>query len=277
MTRRESVSIAIGKMLDQTGYLQDLREERSEEAEGRVENLAELVSAAREYESRDAEPSLGGFVDRLSLLSDVDEEEGSRDARVWLMTLHSAKGLEFPVVVLAGLEEGLFPHSRSSDDQEELEEERRLCYVGMTRARAQLVLTGAARRRIFGEYQSSEPSRFIDEVPFDLVQRIAPLFSGSGSTGSYQGNFPHYEFRTNPYGRGRRGPVREESPRYAYEDEDQSTGLALRLGMRVRHPQFGVGEVLSVEALDDDTKLVVRFAAVGKKTLRAKFARLEPA
>jgi DNA helicase-2/ATP-dependent DNA helicase PcrA len=277
MTRRESVSIAIGKMLDQTGYLQDLREERSEEAEGRVENLAELVSAAREYESRDAEPSLGGFVDRLSLLSDVDEEEGSRDARVWLMTLHSAKGLEFPVVVLAGLEEGLFPHSRSSDDQEELEEERRLCYVGMTRARAQLVLTGAARRRIFGEYQSSEPSRFIDEVPFDLVQRIAPSFSGSGSTGSYQGNFPHYEFRTNPYGRGRRGPVREESPRYAYEDEDQSTGLALRLGMRVRHPQFGVGEVLSVEALDDDTKLVVRFAAVGKKTLRAKFARLEPA
>jgi DNA helicase-2/ATP-dependent DNA helicase PcrA len=277
MTRRESVSIAIGKMLDQTGYLQDLREERSEEAEGRVENLAELVSAAREYESRDSEPSLGGFVDRLSLLSDVDEEEGSRDARVWLMTLHSAKGLEFPVVVLAGLEEGLFPHSRSSDDQEELEEERRLCYVGMTRARAQLVLTGAARRRIFGEYQSSEPSRFIDEVPFDLVQRIAPSFSGSGSPGSYQGNFPHYEFRTNPYGRGRRGPVREESPRYAYEDEDQSAGLTLRLGMRVRHPQFGVGEVLSVEALDDDTKLVVRFAAVGKKTLRAKFARLEPA
>jgi len=275
MARRESVSIAIGKMLDQSGYLQDLREERSEEAEGRVENLAELVSAAREYESREPEPTLGGFVDRLSLLSDVDEEQGSRDARVWLMTLHSAKGLEFPVVIIAGLEEGLFPHSRSSDDQEELEEERRLCYVGMTRARARLVLTGAARRRIFGEYQSSEPSRFIDEVPSELLER-APSSSTSSSAFPYQGNFPHYQFRTNPYARGRRGGrAREAEPTYAYEDEDQSTGLTLRPGMRVRHPQFGVGSVISVEALNDDTKLVVRFAAVGQKTLRAKYARLE--
>src|SRR5207249_803938 len=174
MARREAVSIAIGKMLDRSGYLQDLHEERSEEAEGRVENLAELVSAAREYEGREVEPSLGGFVDRLSLLSDVDEEQGTRDARVWLMTLHSAKGLEFPVVILAGLEEGLFPHSRSSEDEEELEEERRLWHVGMTRARSRLVLTGAARRRIFGEYQASEPSRFIEEVPAELLERVAP-------------------------------------------------------------------------------------------------------
>jgi DNA helicase-2/ATP-dependent DNA helicase PcrA len=213
-------------------------------------------------------------VDRLSLLSDADEEQGSRDARVWMMTLHSAKGLEFPVVVLAGLEEGLFPHSRSSNDEEELEEERRLCYVGMTRARSRLVLTGAARRRIFGEYQSSQPSRFIDEVPEELVDRQLPSFTQS----PYQGNFSHYEFRTNPYGRGRRGNrVREETATYAYEDEDQSTGMALKPGMRVRHAQFGVGSVISVEALADDTKLVVRFAAVGVKTLRAKFAKLEPA
>src|SRR5437879_124642 len=108
VARVEPVSIAIGKMLDQSGYLQDLRDERNEDAEGRIENLAELVSAAREYESREEEPSLNGFVDRLSLLSDADEEAGARDARVWMMTLHSAKGLEFPVVVLAGLEEGLF-------------------------------------------------------------------------------------------------------------------------------------------------------------------------
>jgi DNA helicase-2/ATP-dependent DNA helicase PcrA len=275
VARQEAVSIAIGKMLDQSGYLQDLRDERSEEAEGRVENLAELVSAAREYESREAEPTLNGFVDRLSLLSDADEEAGTRDARVWMMTLHSAKGLEFPVVILAGLEEGLFPHSRSRDDEEELEEERRLCYVGMTRARAELVLTGAARRRIFGEYQSSEPSRFIDEVPAELVDRIAPAYSSSAR----QGNFAHYEFRTNPYGHGgRRGQrAREEPAPYSYEDEDQSTGLALRPGMKVRHLQFGVGTVISVEALDDDTKLVVRFSNVGQKTLRAKFARLEMA
>ena len=237
------------------------------------------MSAAREYESREPEPTLNAFVDRLSLLSDADEESGTRDARVWMLTLHSAKGLEFPVVVLAGLEEGLFPHSRSAEDEEELEEERRLCYVGMTRARSRLVLTGAARRRVFGEYKASEPSRFIDEVPAELVDRVMPSFSSTG----YQSTFSHsyYDFKTNPYGRGgRRGGgdrVREDSPTYAYEDEDQSTGMALKLGMKVRHPQFGIGTVLSVEALDDDTKLVVRFTNIGQKTLRAKFARLEPA
>jgi DNA helicase-2/ATP-dependent DNA helicase PcrA len=273
VARRESVSIAIGKTLDQSGYLQDLREDRSEDSDARVDNLAELVSAAREYEGRDPEPSLNGFVDRLSLLSDSDEESGTQNARVWLMTLHSAKGLEFPTVVLAGLEEGLFPHSRSSEDEEELEEERRLCYVGMTRARSKLVLTGAGRRRIFGEYQSSEPSRFIDEIPPELVERIAPTFTSS--TSGYQGNFPHYEFRTNPYGRGGR-KAREETPAYSYEDEDQSTPFgSLRPGVRVKHAQFGTGTVISVEQLDDDAKLVVRFNAVGQKTLRAKYARLQ--
>jgi DNA helicase-2/ATP-dependent DNA helicase PcrA len=270
IARSDSVSIAIGKMLDRSGYLQDLRDDRSEDGEARIENLAELVSAAREYESRDPEPTLSGFVDRLSLLSDVDEEQGTKDARVWLMTLHSAKGLEFPVVILAGLEEGLFPHSRSREDDEELEEERRLCYVGMTRARARLVLTGAARRRIFGEYQASEPSRFIDEIPAELVERVMPSFSST-----YQRNFAHYDLKTNPYGRGGGARAREEAPTYKYEDEDQSTGLALRLGMKVRHPQFGVGTVLSIEALTDDTKVVVRFTSSGAKTLRAKYARLE--
>jgi DNA helicase-2/ATP-dependent DNA helicase PcrA len=219
---------------------------------------------------------LTGFVDRLSLLSDVDEEEGSADARVSLMTLHSAKGLEFPIVLLAGLEEGLFPHSRTKDDEEELEEERRLFYVGMTRARRQLVRTGAARRRVFGEYQASKPSRFVEEIPPELVERREPAVSSA----SFSGLSPYYEFRTNPYGRGRRGgrAREDETPySYAYEDEDQSTGLTLKLGMRVRHPQFGVGTVLSVQPLDDDTKLVVRFNTVGQKTLRAKFARLQPA
>jgi DNA helicase-2/ATP-dependent DNA helicase PcrA len=140
------------------------------------------------------------------------------------------------------------------------------------------VLTGAARRRVFGEYKASEPSRFINEVPAELVDRVMPSFSSTG----YQSTFSHsyYDFKTNPYGRGRRGGgdrVREDSPTYAYEDEDQSTGMALKLGMKVRHPQFGIGTVLSVEALDDDTKLVVRFTNIGQKTLRAKFARLEPA
>jgi ATP-dependent DNA helicase UvrD/PcrA len=269
MVPRESVSIAVGKVIDQTGYLQDLRDERSEEAESRIENLMELVSAAREYESRQTEPSLAGFVDQLSLLSDTDEEAGSRNARVLLMTMHSAKGLEFPVVVIAGLEEGLFPHSRSSDDETELEEERRLCYVGITRAQRRLVLTSAARRRVFGEYQSTEPSRFIDEIPREFVEEIP-----SAAVSPYQSSFAR--FRASPYGRGARR-AREEAVAYAYEDEDQSVPEGLRPGIRVRHPKFGEGTVISIEPLDDDTKLVVRFNSVGQKTLRAKFAKLEVA
>jgi DNA helicase-2/ATP-dependent DNA helicase PcrA len=275
VARADSVSIALGKILDRSGYLQDLREDRTEESEARIENLAGLVSAAREFEAREGEPTLQSFVDQLSLLSEVDEESGSRDARIWLMTLHSAKGLEFPVVFIAGLEEGLFPHARSANDEAELEEERRLCYVGMTRARRRLVLTGAARRRVFGDYQAVKPSRFIEEVPASLVERTV-----QSETSPYQGSFAHYEFRTNPYGRGGRGRgagrVREEEAAFNYEDEDQS-GSALATGARVRHPKFGVGIVLSVEPLEDDVKLVVRFTTVGQKTLRARYARLEPA
>jgi len=271
MAAQESVSVTLAKVLDQSGYLKDLREERSEEAEARVENLAELVSAAREYETRNPEPSLGGFVDQLSLLSDVDEEAGSKSARVLMMTMHSAKGLEFPVVVIAGLEEGLFPHSRSAGDEAELEEERRLCYVGITRAERRLVLTSAARRRFYGDYQSTEPSRFLDEIPAELVEIVPSTFASPG------GNFS--QFRATSYGRGSgfRGRIREETPSYAYENEDQSSPSGLKPGLRVRHAQFGVGTVVSVEPLDDDTKVIVRFNTVGQKTLRARFARLEVA
>ena len=269
----EPVSLALGKVLDRSGYLQDLRDERSEEAEGRIENLLELVSAAREYESRNPEPSLGGFVDQLSLLSDVDEEAGAKNARVVMLTMHSAKGLEFPIVVISGLEEGLFPHSRSSDDEVELEEERRLCYVAITRAQRRLVLTSAARRRVFGDYQSTEPSRFVDEIPAELIEEVPSSFARSFLTPP-----PSYaQFRDARRGGSYRGRAREEPEVYAYEDEDQSLPREMKLGARVRHPTFGVGTILSVEPLDDDTKLVVRFLSVGQKTLRARFAKLEMA
>jgi DNA helicase-2/ATP-dependent DNA helicase PcrA len=273
MAGQETVSIALGKVLDRSGYLQDLREERSEEAQSRIENLMELVSAAREYEVRTVEPSLAGFVDQLSLLSDVDEEAGSKDARVLMMTMHSAKGLEFPIVIIAGLEEGLFPHSRSIDEEAELEEERRLCYVGITRAQRRLVLTSAARRRVFGEYQSSTPSRFIAEIPGELIEQVPSTFASP-----YPSSFSAFRGGA-PYGKGGsyRGRVREEQAAYAYEDEDQSVPAGLKPGLRVKHAQFGTGTILSVEPLDDDVKLVVRFNSVGQKTLRAKFAKLEVA
>jgi DNA helicase-2/ATP-dependent DNA helicase PcrA len=265
-----SVSTALGLTLDRTGYLQALRDERSEDAEARIENLMELVSAAREYEAREVDPALGGFVDRLSLLSEADEAEGAVESRVWLMTMHAAKGLEFPTVIVAGLEEGLFPHSRATEDADDVEEERRLCYVCLTRARERLVLTGAARRRIFGEYQPSEPSRFLDEIPAELIERIEPTPATPRWTGAF-------ELR-NPYGRrlnrGTRARDADSSKTYAYENEDQSQS-SVRPGMKVRHRQFGVGTVMTVEEHGEDYKVTVRFASVGTKKLLASFAGLE--
>ena len=272
MAKDEPASVALAKILDQTGYINALRESGTEEAEGRLANLQELVSAARDYEVRDASASLGGFVDRLSLLSEADEDQGSREARVWLMTLHAAKGLEFPLVVIAGMEEGLFPHARSADDDAELEEERRLCYVGMTRAQSQLVLTSASRRRVFGEYQSTDPSRFLDEIPRHLLEVVAPVSArayvtrpGQRRTGGWQD-------------RRRDDAASFNQAQVSYDDasEDQSA-VQLRPGMRVRHETFGLGTVESIEPLQGDIKLIVRFATAGPKKLLGRYAKLEPA
>ena len=263
----EPVSELLKKVLDKSDYWRALDDE---EAEDRHNNLKELVSAARDYEIREAEASLTGFVDQLSLLSDTDEVKGSKDARVWLMTLHAAKGLEFPVVFIVGLEEGLFPHLRSRDDDEAIEEERRLCYVGMTRAQTRLVLTSAARRLVFGEYQDSEPSCFLDEIPPELKDEVEPVFSTPVSAPTTYGR----AFR----GRRREPEHRDEfrpDPGYAVEDENQDqSAVNVAAGTRVRHPKFGVGTVLSVEPLTDDLKLTVSFRNIGRKTLRAKFAKL---
>jgi len=230
----------------------------------------ELVSAARDYEARaGTEASLGGFVDRLSLVSDTDKEAGARDARIFLMTLHSAKGLEFPAVFVAGLEEGLLPHSRSSAEPAELEEERRLCYVGMTRARAHLYLSNAAKRRVFGEYRPAQPSRFLTEIPDHLFEHIGSprptLFAdmapgGRGGSGRSPG---HATAR-----------MERSEPSYDYASEDQSSS-GISLGARVRHPHFGVGTVVGVNDEGDDLKVAVRFVNVGVKQLIARYARLE--
>jgi len=265
-----SVSAVLTLVLERSGYLRHLRDERSEEAEARIENLMELVSAAREYESSEVEPSLGGFVDRLSLLSEADESSGSTDARVWLMSMHAAKGLEFPVVIVAGMEEGLFPHARAVEDEDDVEEERRICYVCITRAREQLILTGASRRRVFGEYQSSEPSRFLDEIPSELMRRVEPVAPPP--------RWRAWEHRT-PYGRpGTRLGNNDgtSAAGFSYEDEDQSASH-VRTGMRVRHAKFGVGTVVGVENQGDDFKVTVRFNTAGTKKLLARYANLEPA
>ena len=261
----ESASVTLERTLERSGYLQALQEAATEEAEGRIANLAELVSAARDYEVRETEASLAGFIDRVSLRSEVDEEQGADDARVWLMTLHAAKGLEFPLVIISGMEERLFPHARSTTDDAELEEERRLCYVGMTRAQSQLVLTSAARRRVFGEYRSTEPSRFLDEIPPELVETVPGA---------------HFQApeRRRSGGASRQWERSASAASPAFDDaaEDQSAGQ-VRPGMRVRHDTFGIGVIAAVEPAVGDLKLTVRFDGVGHKKLLARYARLRPA
>ena len=263
------IADTLSAVLTESGYAAALRRDGSEEAESRLSNLMELVSAAQDYELREEDPGLGGFVDAYSLQSEADEGKGPGDARVWLMTLHAAKGLEFPLVVLAGMEDGLFPHSRAREDEEALEEERRLCYVGMTRAERRLVLTSAARRRLFGEYQATEPSRFLLEIPHELVRVVEPAYAPRPPAAG------HGPRRGGYGGRGRRPePPGRPAAFYDDADEDQSAGGISR-GARVRHPTFGVGTVVDVEAAGGGLKLSIRFAGAGVKKIVARHANLE--
>ncbi len=222
-------------IIDRTGYIKVLETEGSPEAFSRIENLKELANAAHDAETRGE--TLAEFLDHAALASDSDQFDP--DARVTLMTLHAAKGLEFPVVFLAGLEEGLFPHSRTLNNPEELEEERRLCYVGMTRAMNTLILTRAHYRRRYGNDapEMSIPSRFLEEVPNQLVENLggrAPAWST-----------PSYNSRATGYGPGRRPSQFSEfaDQHYNYEDESQESGSANSnaRGTGVATKPFGVG------------------------------------
>ena len=270
----QSIGATIERTLERAGYFQDLQEEQSEEARERLANLAELVSAAREYEEREDGASLGGFVDRLSLLSEADEAAGFRTRPRLADDDARGQGARVPGGHHPGHGREAVPAQPCAGRSNEMEEERRLCYVGITRAERRLYLASAARRRIFGEYQPTEPSRFLGELPQELLQCI------ESPTLAYASRRPAaYEMRVNPYPQASRKPpdsVRDKPTQgYRYEDEDQSSP-DLRPGLRVRHPTFGVGTVLSVEPADADTKLTVRFSSVGRKKLIAKFARLEP-
>ena len=283
IARTESASVTLEKTLDRTGYVQVLRDAGTEEAESRLANLLELVAAARDYELCEPEASLAGFVDQVSLRSEVDEEEGRADARVWLMTLHAAKGLEFPIVFITGMEDGLLPHARALHgdgvelggarrrNPDPLEEERRLFYVGITRAQSHLVLTGAARRRTYGTYQDTEPSSFLDEIPARLLElAAAPRGGARRSIELRRDRMPR---RPLPH---RDAVDARPAPSFDDADEDQSAAYA-RPGMRVRHPTFGVGTVTAVEPQSGDVKLTVRFHAAGTRKLLGRYARLEPA
>ena len=256
---RLGVKGLLTRTLEVTGYAAALAQDQAQESQDRLENLAELLSAAADYEARDESPSLAGFLDRVSLLTDVDRAPGQ--APILLMTFHAAKGLEFDSVFLAGLEEGLVPHSRSQGHPEALEEERRLVYVGMTRAMERLHLTWAQSRQVFGQRRLCEPSRFLLEVPRDRLEVTADA--------AYEA--PARERRPATSWRPRTGPpAREPGP--------PAPGLPaheMRPGVKVRHPLFGVGTVLRSEGAGDDLKLTVSFTGIGAKRLVARYAGLE--
>ncbi|MGC8549928.1 MAG: ATP-dependent helicase [Acidobacteriaceae bacterium] len=201
-------------LIDRSGYIRALEEEGTPESFSRIENLKELANAAQDAQERGE--TLDEFLDHAALVSDADQYNA--DARVTLMTLHAAKGLEFPMVVLAGLEEGLFPHSRTLSDPSQMEEERRLCYVGLTRAMDSLILTRARYRRRYGNDmpEQSTPSRFLEEIPFALIEDLGGTLNGSISGNSTCGS---------DYSSG--GSRYDDSPRhYSYEDEDQSAAYS---------------------------------------------------
>jgi DNA helicase-2/ATP-dependent DNA helicase PcrA len=287
-------------LLDRTGYIKQLEADGSPEAQARIENLHELVNAA--MDAQDRGEALGEFLDHAALVSDQDSYDTS--AQITLMTLHAAKGLEFPLVFLVGLEEGLFPHSRTLNSPNELEEERRLCYVGMTRAMDMLVLARARYRRRWGTDmpEASVPSRFLDEVPPRLLEDLgSPRGAGqeyTETTGSHY-NYEDEDQRPAHERAQRAGSARTAARSPAYNSIEniaeffasrgkkfslpkmpvvESSGArGFRPGQKVRHPKYGVGVVYQCEGDGDNVKITVQFQRFGLKKLMEKFAQLERA
>ena len=288
-------------LIDRTGYIKLLESEDTPEALARIENLRELVNAA--LDSRDRGETLAEFLDHAALVSDADQYDES--ARITLMTLHAAKGLEFPLVFLIGLEEGLFPHSRTLLAPDDIEEERRLCYVGMTRAMDTLILSRARYRRRYGTDmpEASVPSRFLEEVPQELMQDLgSPQQRPKTTSSSDYGTSRHYAYEDEDqrpqYGRPKM-PQRNSFAGPTYNSIDNiaeffaSRGkkftrpkidvpatqgrTGFKPGQRVIHPKYGEGTVYKREGDGEDAKITVQFPRFGLKKLVEKYAQLEKA
>jgi DNA helicase-2/ATP-dependent DNA helicase PcrA len=250
-------------VLAQTGYLDWLGRESMEEAVSRRENVEELVNVVAQFEEdpRNEDKTLAGFLDRVSLVSDVDDYD-DKSNRVSLMTLHCAKGLEFPIVFLVGMEDGLFPHHRREEGGEDLEEERRLCYVGMTRAKERLYLTNTERRRVFGSERYNFPSRFIEEIPQELLSRRMGDEALAFHEDKEVDGSTHLDYS-------------DSQIEGVSAELGEGHGEDLEAGTRVRHPKFGPGVVKSREGRGEDLKVWVYFPSVGTKKLKVKIAGLE--
>lgn len=271
----------MAELIDASGYGPLLREEAGgaltsdgrQEAKGRLENLEQLLAGMEEHA---AGGSVHDYLEQIALVTDLDKYDATQQ-RVTLMTLHSAKGLEFPVVFMTGMEEGLFPHSRSGDMGEDLAEERRLCYVGMTRAMQKLYLSHARRRRVYGTYQFNPPSRFLAEIPLELLADFEPEAAGikTPATGHNLASLADLVTSDDPVPqvKEKASVVQRKEP--SYEDSRSDAG-GLQLGTQVRHVKFGIGTVRRLEGSGDKQKVIVYFNSVGSKKLLLKFAGLMP-
>ena len=265
------------QLLERSGYLDQLEAERTIEAEGRLENLAELVGAASDAET------VAEFLEQISLVSDVDSLDDDSTSVV-LMTLHSAKGLEFPVVFLIGLEDGVFPHLRSLTEPDQLEEERRLAYVGITRARRRLYLTNAWSRTLFGGTQYNPPSRFLDEIPKDLVRDVEGHRRASRGGRTYGGGGGGWRSERGAGSSGADRALRVAASRERMVDQaleprkprrSGAHGLGLKTGDDVRHNVFGEGVIIEMSGSGDKTEALVRFRDAGEKRLLLSWAPLQ--
>ncbi len=259
-------------ILARTKMLEVLQAENLPESESRIENLQELVTAAAE--AKDRGETLAEFLDHAALVSDTDTYD--EKARVTLMTLHSAKGLEFSIVFLVGFEEGLFPHKLSVQDDASIEEERRLCYVGMTRARERLSFCWARTRRSYGReaYECTRPSRFLREIPVELLEPSSPSAQGPKQRTSWE-NAANSVARAEEFLASRRAAKKTAGFGGLTYEPPAPRRKRWKLGTHVRHPKYGMGTVLECEGDDEDAKLVVSFPGYGVKKLVEKFASLE--
>lgn len=267
MTEFLSVTELTEKMLEMTQYREVYSNDQSLEARSRLENIDEFLSVTQDFEKRNEDKTLLAFLTDLALIADIDtldqEEEEQQDA-VTLMTMHSAKGLEFPVVFIIGMEEGVFPHSRAFESEAELEEERRLAYVGITRAQQELVLSCAYTRTLFGRTNSNMPSRFLEEIPETLIEEQ----SASQHAGSLRQSF---QFRQSAS-----APAAQKIVRPAAKPASTGADTEFHNGDKVMHRKWGTGVVVSVKGDGDEKELHIAFPApVGVKRLLARFAPIE--
>lgn len=266
MAAEAPVEDVINRVLSDTGYLEELENERTPQAQSRIDNLHELISVAQEFAQGDEENNLENFLAHVALVSDIDDAEMGEDA-ITLMTLHSSKGLEFPVVFLAGMEEGLFPHARTLMDETEIEEERRLCYVGITRAKEKLFLSSAKMRTIFGNTVTYPPSRFLQEIPAKLVKTVKRQERPTALENFKQVN----EKRSNW--------CNTFNPRSFVQANKipagAGTGTRFNTGDKVNHSKWGNGMVVSVKDCDDGQEVKVAFAGSGVRSLLTKYAVLK--